>query len=112
MLVRGKKEVFTISEAGRDAFTAWFKRAPDPDLYRRELLLKFFFTSINRKDEMQHHLNQRLQELTKLQSEYVDIETGLSQSIPQNTYWLQSVQLGLQHLAIDIQWIKERLLDR
>lgn len=108
---RRKKALFSISEEGRAVFTSWINRNPDQDLYRRELLLKFFFTSKSTKDEILRHLNQRLQELYKLHAEYVDIQMELNQNVSQNRYWLKSVQLGIQHVATDIQWIKEQLLE-
>ena len=99
---RRKKEVFTITSEGKRAFLEWYKRAPDRDLHREEFLLKLFFTDETTEKQMQHHSERRLQELKEQHKEYKEIERFLREQLPQKTYWLKTLQVGIAHLELDI----------
>lgn len=103
-----RKEVFTITDAGREAFMEWFKKPPDQDLHREEFLLKLFFTSETTKEQMQYHCDRRLGELKEIRENYKKIEEFLKQQLPQKTYWLKTLQMGLAHLELDIAWLQEQ----
>ena len=57
---------------------------------------------------MQHHCNQKLQELKKLQEKYKEIEDFLIQQSPQKIYWLKTLRVGLAHLELDISLLQEQ----
>lgn len=103
-----KKEIFTITEAGRNAFLEWFKRSPDQDLHREEFLLKLFFTDETTEKQMQQHCDKKLQELKKLQEKYKAIENFLIEQSPQKIYWLKTLRVGLAHLELDIALLQEQ----
>lgn len=103
-----KKEIFTITDAGRKAFLGWFKKSPAPDAHREEFLLKLFFTDETTKEQMQQHCDEKLQELKKLHEKYKEIEVSLEAQLPQKTYWLKTLRVGLAHLELDIALLQEQ----
>ncbi len=103
-----RKEIFTITDAGRTAFLKWFKRPPDQDLHREEFLLKLFFTDETTEKQMQQHCSEKLRELKKLHEKYKEIENFLIQQSPQKIYWLKTLRVGLAHLELDIALLQEQ----
>lgn len=103
-----RKEIFTITHAGKKAFLEWFTRPPDRDQHREEFLLKLFFTDETTEEQMQHHCNEKLKELKKLQEKYKEIEDFLSKQYPEKIYWLKTLRVGLAHLELDIAFLQER----
>lgn len=102
-----RKEVFTITKAGKKFFFEWFKRAPDPDQHREEFLLKLFFTDETTEEQMRQHCNIKLQELKKLREKYKEIEGFLINQSPQKIYWLKTLRVGIAHLELDISLLQE-----
>ncbi len=102
-----RKDIFTITDAGRKAYLEWFKRPPDQDLPREEFLLKLFFTDETTEDQMRQHCNEKLKELKKLHEKYKEIENFLIEQFPQKIYWLKTLRVGLAHLDLDITLVKE-----
>lgn len=102
-----RKEIFTITDAGRKVFLEWFKRSPDQDLHREEFLLKLFFTDETTKEQMQCHCSERLEELKSLREKYKEIEKFLQERLPQKAYWLKTLRLGIAHLELDITLLQE-----
>lgn len=102
-----RKEIFTITTAGRKAFLEWFKRAPDPDQHREEFLLKLFFTDETTEEQMQQHRDKKLKELKKLREKYKEIEEFLIRQSPQKIYWIKTLRLGIAHLELDIFLLQE-----
>lgn len=103
-----RKEIFTITKAGRKAFLEWFERPPDKDLHREEFLLKLFFTDETTEEQMQHHCDEKLRELKKLYENYKEIEDFLIKQSPQKNYWLKTLRMGLAHLELDITLLQEQ----
>lgn len=103
-----RKEIFTITNAGKEVFLEWFKRSPDQDLHRKEFLLKLFFTDQTTEEQMQHHCNKKLQELKKLHKKYKEIESFLNNQTPKKIYWIKTLQMGLAHLDLDIKLLEEQ----
>jgi PadR family transcriptional regulator AphA len=103
-----RKEVFTITKAGRKAFRAWFKRTPEPDIHREEFLLKLFFTTEETRGEMEKHFSRKLDEMKEAREKFKQIEAFLKRDLPEKTYWLKTLQVGLAHLEVDIAWLKQR----
>jgi PadR family transcriptional regulator, regulatory protein AphA len=99
-----RKEVFAITEAGRKAFLEWFNRPPEQDIHREEFLLKLFFAT--ERAEMEKHYDQRLSELEEMREKFKQIEKFLKKELPEKTYWLKTLQVGLAHLELDIGWIQ------
>lgn len=103
-----RKEIFTITDAGRGAFMEWFKRPPDQDLHREEFLLKLFFTTDATQEQMQLHCNEKLKEIKNIREKFKEIEFFLKEQLPQKTYWLKTLRVGLAHLELDIALLQEQ----
>ena len=103
-----RKEIFTITDEGRKAFFEWFKRPPEQDVHREEFLLKLFFTTEETKEEMDLHFDRKLQEMKKARENYRQIEEFLKNDLPEKTYWLKTLQVGLAHLEVDIAWVQQQ----
>jgi len=104
--------VFTITDAGRKAFQEWFRRPPEPDVHREEFLLKLFFTTEETKEEMQHHFHRKLEEMKDAREKFKQIERFLKHDLPEKTYWLKTLQVGLAHLEVDIAWLLTGAINR
>ncbi len=103
-----RKEVFTITKAGKKAFMEWYKKPPEQDMHREEFLLKLFFATETTKEEMDCHCEQKLKELKETQEKYKQIEKFLKKELPKKTYWLKTLQVGLAHLEVDIHWLQQQ----
>ncbi len=104
-----RKDIFTITDAGKKAFMEWFKIYPDKEVHRAEFLLKLFFTNESTEEHMYSHCREKLQELKKMRQEYKKIEKTLKQETPEKGYWLKTLQVGLAHLELDISWMSSIL---
>jgi PadR family transcriptional regulator, regulatory protein AphA len=106
-----KKAIFTITPKGRKAFREWFERPPEPDMHREEFLLKLFFTTPATQRQMGLHCARRLKELKEIRNNFKQIEEFLKTELPKKTYWLKTLQLGLAHLELDINWLQQGKLN-
>ncbi len=102
-----KKGIFSITDEGKKVFLEWFKRSPDRDLHREEFLLKLFFTDVRTEKQMQQHCDERLKSLKKLREKYKELEGFLMKELPEKTYWLKTLRVGLAHLELDISLLGE-----
>lgn len=101
-----KKEVFSITKAGRAEFKAWQKSPTGTETPRNEFLLKLFFAS-NQKG-MVRLFQERLEKIENLQEEYEKIEERL-ESLADSSYRavrLKALRYGLSLLKSEIRWLK------
>ena len=102
-----KKEVFSITETGREEFKAWLKSPTGSDIPRNEFLLKIFF--VTDQKEMIRLFQERLEKVEKIYEEYKRIEErleGIADS-PQKAIRLKALRYGIALLELEIQWLKE-----
>jgi len=102
-----KKEVFSITEAGREEFRAWLDAPTSEETPRNEFLLKLFFVT-NRK-EMLRLFRERLEKVEKIHEEYKKIEErlgGIADS-PRKMVRLKALRYGLALLESEIQWLND-----
>lgn len=101
-----KKEVFSITEAGREEFMAWFRSPTGSETPRNEFLLKLFFASDQKG--MLRLFRERLEKAEKTYEEYKKIEErllSLAES-PQQAIRLKALRYGIAHLELEIQWLR------
>ncbi len=105
-----KKEVFSITEAGRAEFKAWLESPTGSETPRNEFLLKLFF--ITDREEMIRLFQERLEKAEKTYEEYKKIEERLENlaDSPRKAIRLKALRYGMAHLALEIQWLKEEML--
>src|SRR3990167_9095115 len=70
-----KKEVFSITEAGRKEFKAWLESPTGSETPRNEFLLKLFF--VTDQKEMIRLFQERLEKTEKIYEEYKKIKERL-----------------------------------
>ena len=101
-----RKEIFSITEAGRLEFKAWFESPTGDETPRNEFLLKLFFA---RDQKMMIRLfRERLEKVEKIHKEYKQIEERL-EGIPNSSYKafrLKALRYGISHLESEIRWLK------
>lgn len=104
-----KKEVFSITEAGRKEFNAWLKSPTGPETARSEFLLKLFF--VTDRQDMMRLFRQQLEKAEKKYEEYQKIEERLESlpDLPRKAIRLKSLRYGMAHIALDIQWLKNEI---
>lgn len=110
-----KKEIFTITDLGRQEFMEWFQRPAEPDTRRHEFLLKFYFTTEQDKKTMHQHFEHRLRHLEQTLEEYRQIEKRLENlpigEFPRKPFWLTTLRNGIAHVELDISWIKKTKME-
>ena len=102
-----KKEVFSITEAGREEFKAWLRSPTGSETPRNEFLLKLFF--VTEQKEITRLFQESLEKAGKMYAEYKKIEERLEEmpDSPRKRVRLKALRYGLAHLALEIQWLKE-----
>lgn len=106
-----KKEVFSITSAGRAEFKAWMASPTGSEIPRNEFLLKLFFIT-NRK-QMIWLFQERLEKTEKIYEEYKKIEERLESSTdsPRKAIRLKALRYGIAQHITEIKWLKEEILD-
>lgn len=102
-----KKEVFSITDTGRAEFKAWFDCPTGSETVRNEFLLKLFFAAD--QGEVTRLFRERLEKTEKTYEEYKKIEERLESlpDSPRKAIRLKALRYGIDHLALEIQWLKE-----
>lgn len=102
-----KKEVFSITKAGRAEFKAWLKSSTGSETPRNEFLLKLFFVTEHK--EMLRLFQERLEKAEKIYEEYKQIEERLESlaDSPRKAIRLKALKYGIAQLALEINWLTE-----
>lgn len=104
-----KKEIFSVTEAGRVEFKTWLESPTGSEISRNEFLLKLFF--ITDQEEMIRLFQERLEKIEKTYEDYKKIEERLESltDSPRKAIRLKALRYGIAHLVLEIQWLKEQL---
>ena len=100
-----KKEVFSVTEAGREEFKAWLESPTGSETPRNEFLLKLFF--VTDRKEMIRLFQERLEKTEGIYEEYKKIEErleGIADS-PRKMIRLKALRYGIALLESEIQWL-------
>jgi len=102
---RKKKEIFSITEAGREEFNAWLEAPTSEETPRNEFLLKLFFV-IDQK-EMIRLFRERLGKVETIHAEYKKIEERLEgvANSPRKMIRLKALRYGIALLESEKQWL-------
>lgn len=100
-----RKEVFSITEAGREEFKAWFESPTGTETPRNEFLLKLFFATDQK--EMDRLFQERLKKVEGIYEEYKKIDERLEgiADFPQKRVRLKALRYGMVLLESEIQWL-------
>ncbi len=106
-----KKEIFSITEAGRAEFSTWLESPTGLEIPRNEFLLKLFF--LTEPVDMVRLFQERLQHMEKIYTDYQKIATRLESLAvsPSQTVRLKTLRYGITHLNLEINWLKENIAE-
>lgn len=104
-----KKEIFSITDLGREEFKTWFENPTGLETPRNEFLLKLFFVA----DQIGaiRLFQERLEKIERIYAEYKKIEErleGLTDS-PKKSIRLKALKHGICQLELEIQWLKKEI---
>jgi DNA-binding PadR family transcriptional regulator len=104
-----KKEVFSITDLGREEFKTWFENPTGLETPRNEFLLKLFFATD--QTEAIRLFRERLEKIERIHDEYKKIEErleGLTDS-PKKSIRLKALKYGICQLELEVQWLKKEI---
>lgn len=104
-----KKEIFSITDLGREEFKTWFENPTGLETPRNEFLLKLFFAAD--QTEAIRLFQERLEKIERIHAEYKKIEErleGLTDS-PKKSIRLKALKYGICQLELEIQWLKKEI---
>lgn len=106
-----KKEIFSITEMGKEEFKSWLRSPTGEEIPRNEFLLKFFFVT-DQKD-MVRLFQERLEKAEQTYEKYKKIEDRLEsmEDYPQKTIRLKALRYGIAQLTSEIIWLKKGILE-
>jgi len=101
-----KKEVFSITEEGKEEFKVWFGSPTSEEIPRNEFLLKLFF--VMDEKEVVRLFQERLERLKKLYKEYKRIEARLEglEDMPMKMIRLKALRYGLNQMEAEMEWLQ------
>jgi DNA-binding PadR family transcriptional regulator len=104
-----KKEIFSITESGREEFKVWFENSTGLETPRNEFLLKLFF--VVDPSEAIRLFQERLEKIEKIYDEYKKIEERLESftDSPKKSIRLKAIKFGISQLELEIQWLKKEI---
>jgi DNA-binding PadR family transcriptional regulator len=98
-----ERRPYAITEAGRDAFSAWIAREPGEDLIRSPLLLTVFFGAHVDRRRMQRYLAvHRLRHEQRLEH-YRELAAALS-GVPEMEWTVHALRYGIEHEEAVLRW--------
>ena len=102
-----KKEIFSMTRAGRVELKAWIKSPTGSETPRNEFLLKLFF--ITDRKEMVRLCQERLKQAVMIYEEYKAIEKRLEnvEDSPHKTVRLKALKYGIAQLKAEMEWLKD-----
>ena len=103
-----KKQIFSITDAGRKEFQAWLESPTRLETQRNEFLLKLFF--VTDEEEIDRLFQERLQSIREIYDELKKVEERL-EGLPDYTrkaIRLKSLKHGLEHIELEIKWLMRR----
>lgn len=105
-----KKELFSITEAGRMEFQKWLEAPTGSETPRNEFLLKLFFAE--ESQTLNRLFKEELEKVEKTYAEYQKIEDRLESfsDTPRKLVRLKALRYGMAHLALEIEWLRGELL--
>lgn len=115
-----RKKVFTITDAGRSAFSAWVDQPMQADKVKNMELARLFFAGLAKPEERIAAIKDYLRQLEETRSMLCAIQEAFSgidgQTLPPGTDWPQvlrfkgyTLSYGIAAAEFDIGWYKQLL---
>lgn len=107
---RPNRKVYTITDDGRRELVDWLARPAGADQWREPLMIKVFFSSAVRKDQLIRVLRHRIDEL-RVATAFYDRGCGVIESLANSIglgretfFWRLTLESGIAHNRASIEW--------
>lgn len=103
------KQIYTITENGREYLREWLKLPAEKDELRYETLLKLFFGNEQGEAQAIAHIEAFRQKTEKEMEFLLDAKKLLESSMEDDThkYYLLTVELGIKTYSTYLEWCRE-----
>lgn len=122
--VEGKrrKKIFTITQAGRDAFSVWVSQPMQADKVKNMELSRLFFAGLAKPEERAASIRNYIEQIEKTRSILCAIREGFHQidqrEMPAGTDWQQvlrfqgyTLDYGIDAAEFEISWYRHLLYE-
>lgn len=112
---RPNRKVYSITDDGRRELLEWLAQPADKEMVREPVLIKVFFGSNLKPEELVRVLRSRIDEihdyLTYLEgcSQFINGFTSALDMEHEAPYWLLTTKLGLKHCQAELEWAQEAI---
>jgi DNA-binding PadR family transcriptional regulator len=112
---RPNRKVYSITEDGRRELLDWLATPAEPDQVREALLIKVWFGSSLRKDEVISVLEKRASELRERLAAYaaaagfVREYTARTEMQSEALFWQLTMDAGVKHSQAHLEWIEDTI---
>lgn len=103
------KQIYTITENGREYLREWLKQPAEKDELRYETLLKLFFGNEQGEDQAIAHIEAFREKTEKEMAYLLGAEKVLENSMEDDThkYYLLTVEFGIKTYGAYLEWCRE-----
>jgi len=108
------RNVYSLTQAGRDELQAWLSVPAEEPVPRFELMLKLFFGAHAAEGVNRRHVEEFMAAEEKAVQVYAATEKHLKReeaNDPQLPYWLMTVNFGRHRSRAAVKWAKETLVE-
>lgn len=112
---RPNRKVYSITEDGRRELLDWLRTPAEPDQVRESLLIKVWFGSSLKKDQIIGVLEQRAAELRERLAAYaaaagfVREYTTRTEMQSEALFWQLTMDAGVKHSQAHLEWIEDTI---
>ena len=109
---RPDRNVYSLTEKGREQLVEWLLTPPQPEIPRNEMLLKLFFGSLVPAEVLIGYVERMVVEHRSLLERFTQIEsTEIAQYADrvEAPYWLMTARYGQLEMEAHLSWAEETL---
>lgn len=112
---RPNRKVYSITEDGRRELLDWLAKPAEPDQIREALLIKVWFGSSLRKDQIISVLEKRAAELRERLAAYAAASgfvreyTARTEMQSEALFWQLTMDAGVKHSQAHLEWIEDTI---
>ncbi len=104
------KQIYAITEAGREYLKKWLKQPAERDEIRYETLLKLFFGNEQGEAQTIAHIEAFREKMEKEMEYLLEAERGLKECLKDDDthkYYLLTVEFGIKTYCAYLEWCRE-----
>ena len=105
--------IYTITEQGKKEFTQWLSQPSEPNRFRIEFLLKFFFGQFAPIEDVIVHLKSELQHCREMLKRFDELEKDIDcchkQGENESLFGSLALKYGQSHYAAEEKWCEQAI---